>query len=60
MKKLLGLCLIAACSNTMNPGGDDDGGGGGWTAIPLLDDGSVQRSGNDLVTGIYFASADDG
>ena len=28
--------------------------------MPLLDDGSVQRSGNDLVTGIYFASPDDG
>jgi photosystem II stability/assembly factor-like uncharacterized protein len=61
MKMVLGLCLITACSTTMSPGGgDDDGGGGDWTAIPLVDDGSVQRSGNDLVTGIYFASPDDG
>jgi len=28
--------------------------------MPLIDDGSVQRADNDLVTGIYFASADDG
>ena len=69
MKKLIGLVLLSACS-TMNPGssgsGDDDGSGGGggggtgWKAIPLIDDGNVQRSGNDLVTGIYFASPDDG
>ena len=58
MNKLLGLCLISACSTTMDPG--NPGGGGDWTAIPLVDDGSVQRSGNDLVTGIYFASPDDG
>jgi hypothetical protein len=28
--------------------------------MPLIDDGSVTRADNDLVTGIYFASADDG
>jgi hypothetical protein len=37
----------------------------GWTAIPLLDDmtdtnNTVTRSDNDLVSGIYFNSIDDG
>ncbi len=52
-------------------GGVGDGGAGvgpgapGWTAIPLLDDmtdpdSAVYRKDNDLVTGIYFASQDDG
>lgn len=62
-KMMLGFSLLAACSTT--GGGSPDGGGpgggaGSWKAIALLDDGSVQRSDNDLVTGIYFASADDG
>jgi hypothetical protein len=37
----------------------------GWTAVPLIDDttdpaNTVFRAGNDLVTGIHFASLDDG
>jgi hypothetical protein len=48
--------------------GTSSGGGSaatGWTPVALLDDMSdpsnpVFRSGNDLVTGIYFASIDDG
>jgi hypothetical protein len=37
----------------------------GWTAVPLIDDltdpdNPVFRTGEDLVTGIYFASIDDG
>lgn len=46
-------------------GTDPDGGGtnpdggthpGGWTAIPLVDDGDIQRIGNDRVTGLYFTA----
>lgn len=50
---------------------DDDGGGGddddddgkparGWAAIPLIDDGDVWHTGNDLVTGIHFTDRDHG
>jgi hypothetical protein len=60
MMKAVGILLVSACS-TMDGGGTTGGGGGGaWKAMPLLDDGNVTRSGNDLVTGIYFASPDDG
>jgi hypothetical protein len=59
MKKVLAVLLVSACGTT-DGGGGGGGGGGGWKAMPLLDDGSVTRSDNDLVTGIYFASPDDG
>jgi hypothetical protein len=48
-------------------GGDDDGGGGGggWAAMPLLDDNTdpneiLYHAGNDRVTGIHYASLDEG
>jgi hypothetical protein len=59
MKKVLAVLLVSACGTT-DGGGDGGGGGGGWKAMPLLDEGSVTRADNDLVTGIYFSSPDDG
>jgi photosystem II stability/assembly factor-like uncharacterized protein len=60
MKKVIGILLVSACS-TMDGGTSGGGGGGGaWKPMPLVDDGSVTRADNDLVTGIYFASPDDG
>jgi hypothetical protein len=46
-------------------GGAVQPGAPGWTAVALLDDmtdpqNTIVRSGNDLVSGIYFASLDDG
>jgi hypothetical protein len=50
-------------------GSSSSGGGGpgmpGWTVMPLIDDKTdpnnvVFRTGNDLVSGIHFASLDDG
>src|SRR5262249_9665496 len=37
----------------------------GWTVVPLIDDtldpaNTIQRTGDDFVSGIYFASLDDG
>jgi len=60
MKKVIGILLVSACSTMDGGGGTTGGGGGTWKAMPLIDDGSVTRSDNDLVTGIYFASPDDG
>ena len=65
----LGLAASACSIDTL--AGDDAGGGGGggggdgWTAMPLVDDMSnpdraVYHKGNDLVTGIYYESADKG
>ncbi|APR87023.1 hypothetical protein A7982_12372 [Minicystis rosea] len=52
-------------SNSSSSGTGGSPGAPGWTAFPLIDDATdpndvVFRTGNDLVTGIYFASADDG
>jgi hypothetical protein len=69
-----GTCVAgsAACVKMEDgdDGADDDGGdgpstGGGWTAIPLIDDASdpndiLYHAGNDRVTGIHYASLDDG
>ena len=58
-----------AVGGSGNAGGSGATGGGpgapGWTAVPLLDDmtdpdSTAYRAGNDLVTGIFFKSADDG
>ena len=59
----------AGGTGTGGTGATGTGAGGpgmpGWTIVPLIDDKTdpdnvVYRAGNDLVSGIYFASADDG
>jgi hypothetical protein len=69
------LLACAACGSTAGSGVDGGGGGGGgdgggggggaWTAMPLPDDMTdashpVFRGGNDLVTGIHFATMNQG
>jgi hypothetical protein len=71
----LGACaVVPGSTGDDDTGGGDDGGGGGssmgsgggggtsgeWAAIPLVDDGNIPHAGNDLVTGIYFTSPDNG
>lgn len=54
--KTISFLFLGACINS----GADDAGDSDWTPIPLVDDGLVQRPGNDRVSGIYFSSADKG
>jgi hypothetical protein len=44
----------------VDPTGDDDDDDEGWVAFPLLDDGDIWHSGNDLVTGIHFRDLEEG
>lgn len=66
---LSGSLVLGAGACTTLPGqagdGDDAPGGGGWTQLHLLDDttdpnDTLHHAGNDLVTGIHYASDDDG
>ncbi len=59
------LASAIACSSGSSGGGGSGSNVAGWTAMPLVDDTSdpaniVAHKDNDLVTGIYYASADKG
>ncbi len=71
--KAISLVLLGACALPGSMSADDDGTGSdqnnpnptnptasGWTAIPLVNDGNIQHADNDLVSAIYFSSADKG
>lgn len=51
MKSLSVLMFLGACINSS---------GDAWIQRPLVDDGTTPRSNQDLVTGIYFSSPDQG
>lgn len=60
-----GTTTSTSTSSDTSTSSSTGGGAKGWTLVPLLDDTSdpankVFRSDNDLVTGIYFSSIDDG
>lgn len=59
------MSTSSGMSTSSSGAGGSMAGPPGWTPVALLDDNTdpnnmVFRSGNDLVTGIYFASLDDG